>query len=54
MESRCGGQHCHGSYCLFADEAVGFLREKGYEANRMEGGWEEWWIEEQPAVDEGS
>ena len=43
--------YCRGSYCLFADEAVAFLREKGYEANRMEGGWEEWWVEEPPAVE---
>ncbi len=45
--------YCRGSYCLFADAAVAFLREKGYEANRMEGGWEEWWVEH-PVVSEGS
>jgi rhodanese-related sulfurtransferase len=46
--------YCRGSYCLFADEAVALLREKGYDVSRMEGGWEEWWVEERPAVDEGS
>lgn len=34
--------YCRGSYCLFADEAVVLLRERGYEAYRLEGGWPEW------------
>ncbi len=34
--------YCRGEYCLFADEAVAFLREKGYDAVRLEGGWTEW------------
>lgn len=38
--------YCRGSYCLFADEAVALLRERGYEAYRLEGGWPEWALAE--------
>lgn len=41
--------YCRGSYCLFADEAVALLRERGYEAYRLEGGWPEWALAEFPA-----
>ena len=34
--------YCRGAYCLFADEAVALLRERGYDAVRLEGGWPEW------------
>ena len=34
--------YCRGPYCLFADEAVALLREQGFEAYRLEGGWPEW------------
>ena len=34
--------YCRGEYCLFADEAVAFLRERGFQASRLEGGWPEW------------
>jgi rhodanese-related sulfurtransferase len=34
--------YCRGEYCLFADEAVTILRERGFEASRLEGGWPEW------------
>lgn len=34
--------YCRGRYCLFADEAVALLRERGFEAYRVEGGWPEW------------
>ena len=34
--------YCRGTYCLFADEAVALLRERGFEAYRLEGGWPEW------------
>jgi rhodanese-related sulfurtransferase/DNA-binding transcriptional ArsR family regulator len=34
--------YCRGPYCLFADEAVALLRERGFEAYRLEGGWPEW------------
>ena len=34
--------YCRGAYCLFADEAVTLLREHGFKARRLEGGWPEW------------
>ena len=34
--------YCRGTYCLFADEAVAMLRERGFNAVRLEGGWPEW------------
>ena len=34
--------YCRGEYCLFADEAVGILREHGFAAMRLDGGWPEW------------
>lgn len=34
--------YCRGEYCLFADEAVVLLRENGFDAVRLEGGWPEW------------
>jgi rhodanese-related sulfurtransferase len=38
--------YCRGDYCLFADEAVALLRDKGFEAHRLDGGWPEWWAED--------
>jgi rhodanese-related sulfurtransferase/DNA-binding transcriptional ArsR family regulator len=37
--------YCRGAYCLFADEAVALLRERGYDAVRLDGGWPEWLTE---------
>lgn len=37
--------YCRGSYCLFADEAVALLRQHGFDAIRLEGGWPEWLAE---------
>jgi rhodanese-related sulfurtransferase len=37
--------YCRGSYCQFADEAVALLRRRGIEALRLEGGWQEWFME---------
>jgi rhodanese-related sulfurtransferase/DNA-binding transcriptional ArsR family regulator len=34
--------YCRGAFCLFADEAVALLRERGFEAYRLDGGWPEW------------
>lgn len=34
--------YCRGAYCLFADEAVALLRQNGFDAVRLEGGWSEW------------
>jgi rhodanese-related sulfurtransferase len=36
--------YCRGAYCLFADEAVALLRERGFDAARLEGGWPEWMV----------
>lgn len=40
--------YCRGRYCLFADEAVAFLRQQGFDAERLEGGWPEWRAEDRP------
>ena len=45
--------YCRGDYCLFADEAVALLREKGFEAQRLEGGWPEWWAEDRAVAGGG-
>lgn len=45
--------YCRGEYCLFADEAVRLLRERGYDATRLEGGWPEWLIEGRDVVAAG-
>jgi rhodanese-related sulfurtransferase len=34
--------YCRGSYCLFADDAVALLRQHGFDAVRLAGGWPEW------------
>jgi rhodanese-related sulfurtransferase len=34
--------YCRGPYCVFADEAVRLLRERGYKAVRLEEGFPEW------------
>lgn len=34
--------YCRGPYCVFADEAVALLRERGYRAARYEEGYPEW------------
>lgn len=41
--------YCRGEYCLFADEAVALLRERGFDAVRLEGGWPEWSLEQFPS-----
>ena len=40
--------YCRGAFCLFADEAVAMLRENGFEAERLDGGWPEWHSEGRP------
>jgi rhodanese-related sulfurtransferase len=40
--------YCRGAYCQFADEAVAMLRQAGFDAIRLEGGWPEWVIEGRP------
>lgn len=34
--------YCRGHYCVFAFEAVALLRQHGYRARRLEGGFPEW------------
>ena len=40
--------YCRGPYCVFADEAVGFLRSKGFKAFRLESGFPEWKVQGYP------
>lgn len=40
--------YCRGTYCLMADEAAALLRDKGFDARRIEGGWPEWVCEDRP------
>jgi rhodanese-related sulfurtransferase len=42
--------YCRGKYCLFADEALELLRERGFRAARLEGGWPEWQGERRPVI----
>jgi len=42
--------YCRGQFCLFADEAVALLLEKGFDAVRLEGGWPEWKTESRPTL----
>jgi rhodanese-related sulfurtransferase/biotin operon repressor len=35
--------YCRGPLCVYADEAVALLREKGYKAKRLEEGFPDWW-----------
>jgi rhodanese-related sulfurtransferase len=37
--------YCRGAYCQFADQAVAILRQAGFDAVRLEGGWPEWVLE---------
>jgi rhodanese-related sulfurtransferase len=34
--------YCRGQYCVYADEAVRFLRRRGFRARRLEDGFPEW------------
>jgi rhodanese-related sulfurtransferase/DNA-binding transcriptional ArsR family regulator len=42
--------YCRGPYCLFADEAVALLRDSGFEAYRVDGGWPEWVADGRPGA----
>lgn len=42
--------YCRGRYCRFADEALSILRDAGFDALRLEGGWPEWLMEGRPTV----
>lgn len=45
--------YCRGPYCLLSDEAVERLRERGFQARRLEIGYPEWRAEGLPVADEG-
>jgi rhodanese-related sulfurtransferase/DNA-binding MarR family transcriptional regulator len=42
--------YCRGEYCVFAYDAVRLLRAKGRKARRMQGGMQEWMLEDRPTV----
>lgn len=42
--------YCRGEYCLFADDAVALLKQRGFDAFRLEGGWPEWRVEGRPTA----
>lgn len=42
--------YCRGTYCRFADRALEILQRHGLDAIALDGGWQEWWAEERPAV----
>ena len=44
--------YCRGAYCLFAAEAVARLRERGFDAVRLDDGWTEWVAERGDAAAE--
>lgn len=40
--------YCRGPFCVFADDAVELLREKGFNAKRLDEGYPEWMLEQLP------
>lgn len=40
--------YCRGPFCVFADNAVELLREKGFNAKRLDEGYPEWMLEQLP------
>lgn len=40
--------YCRGPFCVFADDAVELLREKGFNAKRLDEGYPEWMMDELP------
>ena len=34
--------YCRGPYCVYADDAVRLLRERGFRARRLDSGYPEW------------
>ncbi|MEO7803904.1 MAG: metalloregulator ArsR/SmtB family transcription factor [Actinomycetota bacterium] len=46
--------YCRGPYCVFADEAVRLLRQKGYRVLRLEDGYPEWREEGLPITAKGA
>lgn len=46
--------YCRGPFCVFADDAVELLREKGFNATRLDEGFPEWMLDELPVEQEQS
>ena len=46
--------YCRGHYCLFADEAVELLRQRGYTARRLVEGFPDWQLAGLPVEREGA
>lgn len=46
--------YCRGPFCVFADEAVKLLNEKGYTAKRLDNGFPEWMLEGRPVEGTGN
>lgn len=40
--------YCRGPFCVFADDAVELLREKGFDAKRLDEGYPEWMLDDFP------
>jgi rhodanese-related sulfurtransferase len=40
--------YCRGPYCVYADDAVRLLRERGFEARRLDTGYPEWARDDHP------
>lgn len=40
--------YCRGPFCVFADDAVELLRDKGFNAKRLDEGFPEWMLDELP------
>jgi rhodanese-related sulfurtransferase len=40
--------YCRGPFCVYADEAVALLKDKGYQAKRMDEGYPEWMLKGYP------
>lgn len=40
--------YCRGPFCVFADDAVELLRERGFNAKRLDEGYPEWMLDELP------
>jgi rhodanese-related sulfurtransferase/DNA-binding transcriptional ArsR family regulator len=44
--------YCRGPYCVYADDAVRLLRERGFKARRLDAGFPEWERADHPTVTE--
>jgi rhodanese-related sulfurtransferase len=42
--------YCRGPFCVYADEAVALLKDRGYKAKRMDEGYPEWMLKGYPVT----